>query len=84
MNGSTMPTESPTLDSGTERRLVDGPKLLEVLFEPGSRPSLRWLRKMQREKRLPFIKIGHLVRFDVEDVRRALDEKWTVRSKVRT
>ena len=36
---------------------------------------------MQREKRIPFIKIGHFVRFDMDEVRRALDEKWTVRSK---
>ena len=36
---------------------------------------------MQSEKRIPFIKIGHLVRFDVDEVRKALDEKWTVRSK---
>lgn len=83
MNGPAVRPTSPTLDSGRDRRLVDGPKLLEVLFDPDSRPSLRWLRKMQREKRIPYIKIGHLVRFDVEEVRRALDEKWTVRSKER-
>ena len=81
MNGPAEPPKLPTSDPCWDRRLVDGPKLLEVLFDPGSRPSLRWLRKMQSEKRIPFIKIGHLVRFDVDEVRRALDEKWTVRSK---
>jgi len=83
MNGSAVPPTTPIVDSRPGRRLVDGPKLLEVLFDPESRPSLRWLRKMQREKRIPYIKIGHLVRFDVDEVRKALDEKWTVRSKGR-
>ena len=81
MNGSPGVQDAQGSDSWRDRRLVDGPKLLELLFDPDSRPSLRWLRNMQREKRIPFIKIGHLVRFDLEEVRRALTEKWTVRSK---
>ena len=84
MNGPVEAPTLPTTDSWRDRRLVDGPNLLEVLFDSDSRPSLRWLRKMQREKRIPYIKIGHLVRFDVDEVRQALDEKWTVRSKGRT
>ena len=59
----------------TTSKLVDGSKLLEILFEETSRPSLRWLRKMQAEKKVPYIKIGRLVRFDVEEVRTSLLKK---------
>lgn len=57
-----------------EEKLVDGSTLLETLFDEASRPSLRWLRKMQVEKRVPYIKIGRLVRFDPEKVRTSLSK----------
>lgn len=53
-------------------KLVDANGLLEALFDENSRPSLRWLRQMQASRKIPYIKIGHLVRFDVEKVRQAL------------
>jgi hypothetical protein len=52
---------------------------LEALFEPDSSPSLRWLRQAQRKT--PSIKIGHLVRFDVDEVRQALAEHCTVNQR---
>lgn len=62
-------------------KLVDATGLLEALFESDSRPSLRWLRQMQAQRRIPYIKIGHLVRFNIEDVRVALTDNCTVRAR---
>ena len=61
-----------------ERKLVDAHGLLEALFDEKSRPSLRWVRKMQSQRKFPYYKLGHLVRFDVEEVRKALRENWTI------
>lgn len=67
------PAENPV-------KLVDAKALLEALFEEGSsRPSIRWLREQQRARSIPFIRIGRLVRFDVQEVRRALSENWTIK-----
>jgi len=65
----------------TKAKLVDAKGLLEALFEADSRPSLRWLRQMQAQRKIPYIKLGHLVRFDVEEVREALAERWTIRQR---
>lgn len=62
-------------------QLVRGERLLEILFDEYSRPSLRWLRQMQAQRKIPYVKIGHLVRFDVEQVRAALEEDCTIHSR---
>ncbi|MEM1223293.1 MAG: hypothetical protein AAGH40_11060 [Verrucomicrobiota bacterium] len=62
-------------------KLVDAKGLLEALFEPEARPSLRWLRQMQAQRRIPYIKIGHLVRFNIDEVRDALANRCTVRAR---
>lgn len=62
-------------------KLVSAERLLEELFEPTSRPSLRWLRSQTRSKSIPHIRIGHLVFFDVEMVRLALSSKNLVRHR---
>jgi len=59
---------------------VDGPKLLEELFDPSCRPSLRWLREQQRRRTVPYVKLGHLVFFDVQQVRDALAKNFTVKA----
>ena len=56
-------------------RYVDAPKLLEILFDEASRPSLRWIRDQQKARRLPFAKIGRLVFFDTVACKAALDAK---------
>ena len=56
-------------------RYVDAPKLLEILFDEASRPSLRWLRDQQKARALPFAKIGRLVFFDPVACKAALDAK---------
>ena len=60
-------------------RYVDAPKLLEILFDEASRPSLRWLRDQQKARRLPFAKIGRLVFFDPVACKATLDDKATGR-----
>ena len=63
-------------------KLVTAVQLLEQLFDPDARPSLRWLRTQTRAKAIPFIRIGHLVFFDVEMVRIALARKNLVRHRM--
>lgn len=71
-----MATETPT-----QQKLVDANGLLEALFDESSRPSLRWLRQMQKQRKIPYVKLGHLVRFDIDAVRAALEEDCTVHSR---
>ena len=63
------------------RKLVSAEQLLEQLFAPECKPSLRWLRTQTKAKSIPHIRIGHLVFFDVEMVRGALAGKRLVRGR---
>ena len=56
-------------------KLVDAKQLLNELFDDDARPSIRWLRQQTKAKAIPFIRIGHLVFFDVDMVRAALAGK---------
>ena len=68
-------------EKNPDEPLVDASRLLEVLFEDGSsRPTLRWIRKMQSQRKIPYYKIGHLVRFRVSEVQEALSQKCHVRA----
>jgi len=62
-------------------KLVTAQQLLEGLFTPEARPSLRWLRYQTAARAIPFVRIGHLVFFDVELVRRALANKNLIRGR---
>jgi hypothetical protein len=62
-------------------KLVDAKQLLEVVFDEPCRPSLRWLRTQTKNKAIPFVRIGHLVFFDIEMVRAALASKNLVRGR---
>ena len=72
---------STEITSSENLKLMDAQGLLNALFETSCRPSLRWLRQMQAQRKIPYIKIGHLVRFDLEKVREALSENCTVSPK---
>jgi hypothetical protein len=74
-----MITETPPHTGSTDSdQLVSSAMLLERLFPDGARPTVRWL-EMQRKRRLiPFYKCGHLVRFDVGDVRQAMRDRLRV------
>jgi hypothetical protein len=65
-----------------KKKLVDANGLLEALFEQDARPSVRWVRQMQSQKVIPYYKIGHLIRFDVEEVVKALQRDCSIESKL--
>ena len=56
-------------------KLVNADQLLKVLFAAACRPSLRWLRSQTKAEAIPHVRIGHLVFFDVEVVRRSLAQR---------
>ena len=60
----------------TQPKLLDAHGLLEALFEPSCRPSLRWLRQHQG-KAIPIIRMGRRVFFDLGQVQRAIERKHT-------
>jgi len=72
MNAKTLPTEKHT---ELANRYVDASKLIEILFDEASRPSLRWLREQQKARNLPFVKIGRRVFFDPVIVKMHFDAK---------
>jgi hypothetical protein len=62
--------------------LVDAVGLGEALCpDPRSRPSLRTIRRWQKMRLVPFLKIGTRVFFDPVQVRRALDARFTVSAR---
>ncbi len=63
-------------------KFVDAEGLLGALFDEKSRPSVRWVREMQKRKAFPYLKLNHLVRFDVGAVKKYLSAKHTVEAKV--
>lgn len=71
--------------SGTPRpasSLVGAAELLLALFPANdSRPSVRWLRRMQSRELIPYKKINRRVFFDPEEVRRALDRQFSVHAR---
>ena len=60
---------------------MDAEQLLDQLFTPEARPSIRWLREQTKARAIPFFRIGHLVFFDVDMVRAALAGKNLVGSR---
>jgi hypothetical protein len=63
-------------------KLVTASQLLEQLFDPEAKPSLRWLRSQTKAKAIPHVRIGHLVFFDVDMVRATLWAKNLVRHRL--
>ena len=64
-----------------EVKLVGAEKLLEILWDASSRPSLRWLRDRQADKTIPCVKLGRRVWFDPPQVRHALETRRTIRAR---
>ncbi len=81
MNPTPIPANPPTPPTSEPPKLVDAHGLLAALFDDASRPSLRWVRTMQKRRVIPYIKVGHLVRFDLEKVRAAIDTRFTVQRR---
>ena len=68
-------------DMTVNGKLVSAEQLLDQVFAPECKPSLRWLRTQTKAKSIPHIRIGHLVFFDVGMVRVALAGKRLVRGR---
>ncbi len=51
----TAPTETIDME-----KLVNGERLLEIIFSEQSRPSMQWLRRQVKTKNIPYIKRGRL------------------------
>ena len=63
----------------TGSALVGAETLLETLFpEEKDRPTLRWLATMRQRRVIPFRKIGRMIRYDVAEVRAAIDRNFAV------
>jgi hypothetical protein len=62
-------------------KLVNAEQMLDQVFTPECKPSIRWLRSQTKAKAIPHIRIGHLVFFDVEMVRAALAGTRLVRGR---
>jgi len=62
-------------------KLVSAEQMLDAVFAPECKPSLRWLRTQTKTRAIPHIRIGHLVFFDVEMVRSALAGKRLIRGR---
>ena len=60
-------------------KLLNAQQLLDQLFDAESKPSLRWLREQTRARAIPFVRIGHLVFFDLDIVRSVLAERHSGR-----
>ncbi len=67
--------------SPEQKKLIDAEGLLEALFEEQARPSLRWIREQQRKRTIPFIRVGRLVRFDLDQVRAAMNSQFTIHAR---
>ena len=72
----------PIDETAVRGKLVDAKQLLTELFEVDSKPSLRWLRSLTKSKAIPYIRIGHLIFFDTEMVRKALADRNLVRHRM--
>ena len=66
---------------GEMDQFVDGPRLLEILWDQASRPSLRWLRYQQKRRSIPFSRVGHRVWFVPNQVRQHMAEWNTLKPK---
>jgi hypothetical protein len=63
-------------------QLVDAEGLLAALFDEKCRPKLLWVRERQRDRSIPYIKVGRRVFFDVEEVRNALHARHTIKARI--
>ncbi len=72
-------SKNKTVNQADNGQMVDATTLLQILFPSQCRPTLRWLRQQQKERRVPFIKIGRFVFFDPTKVRDAMNSQRTAK-----
>ena len=59
-------------------KLLNAEGLLAELFPEDARPTVRWLREQQRRRSIPYIKLGRLVFYNPDAVRKAIVERHTI------
>jgi len=62
-------------------KLVDVRGLLEGLFPPECRPTPRWVRDQQKRGTIPYVRLGRLIFFDIDQVREAIARRHTIKSR---
>ena len=75
------PQPTPSSPLAEMDHFVDGPRLLEILWEEASRPSLRWLRSQQKRRSKPFSRVGHRVWFIPNQVLKHMAEWQTLKPR---
>lgn len=65
----------------TVRPLLNDEQLLKVLFDEASRPSPYWLRDQRTARKIPFVRMGRRIFYDLEDVRAAIRDRHTVKRR---
>ena len=63
-------------------RFVNGQRLLEILWDEASRPSIRWLRDQLRRRSIPFMRVGRLIWFCPRQVKDHM-ANWQLRARER-
>ncbi len=67
------------ITSDVNTGLVDAEACLQAVFPvEATRPSLRWFRRLGAHRKIPSVRVGRRVFFNVEKVRAALEEKFTI------
>ena len=59
----------PSMNETSQSKLLTAEQIVEALFDPGARPSAKWLRRQARAKHFPCVSFGHLLFFDLETSR---------------
>ncbi len=57
-------------EQSTSRRLVERPQVADYLSV-----SQRWVLRAVAERRLPYVKVGRLVRFDLDAIDEWIDQQ---------
>jgi hypothetical protein len=61
----------------TNSQLINAEELRKTMWKAKCRPSMRALREWERKGMIPSVRIGRLVYFNPEEVRRAFVERRT-------
>lgn len=73
-----LPDGEEKMEGFDVERFVDAEGLLQSLFDDSSRPTVRWVRDMQKQRKIPHYKVGKLIRFVPSEVMEALRRKCRV------
>jgi hypothetical protein len=68
-------------DISMGKELLDAEALLKEVFPESCRPTVRWLRTQQKNRTLPFVKLGRLIFFSPAQVREAIQNRHTVTAR---